>query len=79
MVEVVLRNRLHAAASAQFAKSDWYQDVLKHHGDLLWHNKIAVNPSITNDYYRKGAAPHDKKKHLERHSKKAPQTLALAG
>ena len=61
MVEVVLRNRLHAAASAQFAKSDWYQDVLKHHGDLLWHNKIAVNPSITNDYYRKGAAPHDKK------------------
>ena len=61
MVEVVLRNRLHEAASAQFAKSDWYQDALKHHGDLLWHNKIAINPSLTDDYYRKGAAPHDKK------------------
>ena len=61
MIEVVLRNRLHEAASIKFSKPDWYQDVLKHNGDLLWQRKLAANPSLAHDYYRKGAAPYDKK------------------
>ena len=61
MVEVVLRNSLHAAASAQFNKSDWYQDVLKRNGDLAWQNKLVLQPALAQNYYRKGAGPHNKK------------------
>lgn len=72
MVEVVLRNRLHAATSAQFAKSDWYQDVLKHHGDLLWHNKIAMKSVDHQRLLPQGYCATRQKKHLERHEVKKP-------
>lgn len=62
MIEVVLRNSMHQAASTQFAKSDWYQDVLKREGDLSWQSKVVATPSIAQQYYRKGIPPYDKKK-----------------
>ena len=61
MIEVVLRNSLHEAASAQFGKPDWYLDVLKRNGNLAWQAKVAANPSLAQHYYRKGVPPHDKK------------------
>lgn len=61
MIEVVLRNSLHDAASAQFGKQDWYQDVLKRNGDIAWQAKVAAQPTLAQNYYRKGVPPHDKR------------------
>ncbi len=61
MLEVVLRNSMHAAFTAHFKKSDWYQDVLKHEGDQAWQAKVAAYPPLAQQYYRKGVPPHNKK------------------
>lgn len=61
MVEVVLRNSVHRAASAMVGKPDWYSDVLKNAGDEEWKRKVAMNPSLATLFYRKGVPPHHKK------------------
>jgi hypothetical protein len=61
MVEVVLRNRLHASAAKHFGKGDWYQDVLKNNGNHLWQTKILTQPLLTQSFYRNGIAPYNKK------------------
>lgn len=61
MVEVVLRNSVHRAASAMVGKPDWYSDVLKSSGDEEWKRKVARNPALATDFYRKGVPPHHKK------------------
>ncbi|MFN4328367.1 MAG: Abi family protein [Limnobacter sp.] len=60
--EVVLRNSIHGAASAYYGKQDWYLDLLKWQGDLLWHQKVAQNLGITQKYYRSNCPPYNKKK-----------------
>ncbi len=62
MVEVVLRNSIHSAASAQFAKPRWYQDVLKNEGDMQFPLKVAADPTLPQRYYRPGVQPYDKRK-----------------
>jgi hypothetical protein len=61
MVEVVLRNNLHNAASAQFATPRWYQDVLKNEGDLQFPLKVAADPTLAHRYYRTGVRPHHRR------------------
>lgn len=60
-IEVVLRNTLHEAASTKFRKPDWYQDVLKHNGNLAWQAKVASVPKLPLSFYRPGVPPHDKR------------------
>ncbi|WP_138922556.1 hypothetical protein [Hylemonella gracilis] len=61
MVEVVLRNSIHVAASAQFSTPRWYQDVLKNEGDLQFPLKVAANATLLQRYYRPGVRPHHKR------------------
>lgn len=61
MVEVVLRNSLHAAATHAFGRPVWFQDVLKHQGHRAWQNKLLVDPTISQNYYRKDLPPHDRR------------------
>lgn len=61
MVEVVLRNSLHAAATHAFGRPVWFQDVLKHQGHRAWQNKLLLDPTISQNYYRKDLPPHDRR------------------
>jgi hypothetical protein len=61
MTEVVLRNSIHRAATAAFSRADWYQDVLKRCGDIAWQAKVAADPLLPQEYYRKAVPPHNKK------------------
>lgn len=61
MIEVVLRNSIHAAASAHFSTTRWYQSVLKSEGDHTFRSKIATDPSLTQRFYRNGVQPHHKR------------------
>lgn len=62
MVEVVLRNSIHRAASAYFATPRWYQDVLKNEGDVQFPLKVAADPSLTKRNYRAGIQLYNKRK-----------------
>lgn len=46
MVEVLLRNSIHRAASIHFASPRWYQNVLKNEGDVQFPLKVAADPSL---------------------------------
>lgn len=62
MIEVLLRNSLHSAATREFGKPDWYSDVLKYQGDKIWAHKVSADPLLAQHYYRRNVAPHNKKK-----------------
>lgn len=61
MVEVVLRNSIHMAASAQFATPRWYQDVLKNEGDVQFPLKVAMDPGLAQRNYRTGIQPYNRR------------------
>lgn len=61
MVEIVLRNSVHLAATALFSKPDWYQDVLKKCGDDMWASKVASTPTLSSQYYRQAVPPHNRR------------------
>lgn len=65
MVEVVLRNSVHRAATAMVGRPDWYSEVLKRAGDEEWSRKVARSPNLASTYYRKGLPPHNKKHRWE--------------
>lgn len=61
MVEVVLRNRIHAAGTAYFGNPRWLQDALKNEGDKVFPAKVAADPSLAQRNYRTGVAPYHKR------------------
>jgi hypothetical protein len=61
MVEVVLRNNIHRAASAYFDTPRWYQDVLKNEGDTQFPLKAATDPSLAMRHYRAGLKSYNKR------------------
>lgn len=61
MIEVVLRNSIHMAASAQFATPRWYQDVLKNEGDVQFPLKVAADATLAQRNYRAGIQPYHKR------------------
>lgn len=61
MVEVLLRNGIQQAATAQFGKPDWHQDVLKWQGSQEFQGKAAANATFHQDFYRPGCPPYDKR------------------
>lgn len=61
MVEVVLRNSVHRAAKTKFGKADWYQSVLKNCGDIEWSAKVAANSRLSQQFYRAGVPPYDRR------------------
>lgn len=62
MIEVVLRNNVHSAATSHFGTPRWYQDVLKNEGDLQFPLKVASKNSLAQRYYRQGVPPFHKRK-----------------
>lgn len=62
MVEVVLRNSIHRAASIHFATPRWNQNVLKNEGDVQFPLKVAADPSLAQRNYRTGVHPHNRRR-----------------
>lgn len=61
MVEVLLRNNVHSAATATFGKLDWHQDVLKYQSGQEFQRKVTATPALAQRFYHPSCPPHHRR------------------